>query len=729
MPVYLLALGLWLHAFFWGTGIGWLAMPRRWQKFWPLLALPSGFTLQSTVVWVGALLDLKGTNSYAGPAELIPLGLLFVALCRSSPARLARDLMRLGGVLAASVGTLLALVFPYAYNNHGLTTGSMGSCDAADYAGGARLFMEFARSDRTGFLGLTEVTRVMSIDHIFDFYLRLMHFTPCALVALNGTIFGLAPHELIGVIVALLLASAVPVVFLISRGLLEFAPLPSIGIALLFGFSPVNWYAVYQTAMAQLLAAQAIGVLTWASWCLWRFGASGGGRSYWGVLGIAFLLILGSYSFIIVVCLMPAVTFALGIALWKRQFERFMNWLLWILVPLSTAVLFFLLRSYSIVERLAVFKKYDEGWKIPYLWPEGWLGIVQEPNLRPIAEPFHSAAIGLLVAALVVTFAGHGRRRSKLLYSSACLAVPSLLACIFLYRKGINWGHNENRSYLAYKFFCVFYPGILPSLCAWMALAYRGIIERVFFLVLLGATLVGILRVDLKFEQLMVAPPLVVERELLDVRSVESMPQVTSLNMMIPDMWSRLWANDLLLEKPQYFPTHTYEGRLNTPLKGVWDLNGGPIVVTLPDGDSRNINESFSLINTRSPYFLRVSLGQGWHDPEHIQHRSIHWIWSKGDATLQFLNPHPDPMEVSLRFRIRSNREQKFEVQINGKTLLGAAIGPDIRVFEVPSVVLAKGLTKVELWTSLPPLAANFEDTRLLGFALFGLNVNVARFP
>ena len=81
------------------------------------------------------------------------------------------------------------------------------------------------------------------------------------------------------------------------------------------------------------------------------------------------------------------------------------------------------------------------------------------------------------------------------------------------------------------------------------------------------------------------ATQLIVDKDLLEVGKVEAMDQVTSVNMLVPDFWARLWANALMLRKPQYFPTHTYEGRLNTPLKGEWDFNGGMLKVRVPEPD------------------------------------------------------------------------------------------------------------------------------------------------
>ena len=66
------------------------------------------------------------------------------------------------------------------------------------------------------------------------------------------------------------------------------------------------------------------------------------------------------------------------------------------------------------------------------------------------------------------------------------------------------------------------------------------------------------------------------------------MPEVKSLNMRIPEMWNRIWASEFLLHKPQYFATHTYLGRLNTPpfaangiLTVVWCRYGFPRVRAL----------------------------------------------------------------------------------------------------------------------------------------------------
>mgnify|MGYP003377541117 CR=1 FL=1 len=108
---------------------------------------------------------------------------------------LKTDILIAGAGLGGVAGALAALVLPFAFASTSLTTFSLGSCDAADYSAGARVLQEFARGDRAGYLGLVEVVRVHSVDNFFDYWLRLNHFTPSALIAFHASIFALAPHE------------------------------------------------------------------------------------------------------------------------------------------------------------------------------------------------------------------------------------------------------------------------------------------------------------------------------------------------------------------------------------------------------------------------------------------------------------------------------------------------------------------------------------------------------
>ncbi len=723
MYFYLVAFGLLLHVLFWGAGLALLAMPRPWRKFWAVLAAPAGFALQSLVVWAGAYAGLKGTNSYAWVSETVPAALLAVGVWRRGGGVVLEGLKKMPAVWLATAVCLAALVLPLARASKGLTTASLGSCDAADYAAGARVLMEFARGDREGFLGLTEVERVMSTDNFFDFWLRLNHFTPSALIALNGTVLDCAPHELTGLMTMVLLAASLPLVFWLARAVLGYGGQVSLGIAVLYGVSPITWYAAWHVAMGQLLAAQAIALITWAGIALWR------GRMEWrrgvafgGVLAVGYALVLGSYNFILLVCLVPAVAYAGGVAVWRGEWRRLGRWGLLMLAPLALCGVIFWERVAGLAERFALFQTYDFGWKIPALSPEGWLGMVMNTGLGPLAAGPRVALVAAVAGLLGVALVRGAKRGRRSAWAMVSLAVPALLGYGYLNLRGVRLGTNA--SYDAYKILAVFYPGVLAALFYWVTLGARGWARG--GAVVFGAVILALnLRVAYRFANRMESPPLIVGRELVELKKIEGMAEVGSLNMLVPDMWSRLWANEFLLRKPQYFETHTYEGRLNTALRGEWDLNGGLVQVMLPEGGSRRINGEFSLARTGSPYFLRVRLGDGWHDLERLPRGSTRWSWTKGDASLRIENPQARPLRIACHFKARSEVERDLQFWLNGKRVRTGKVGRELKLVNIPEFTIPPGSSTLELKSSVPPTRPDGGDTRPLGFAAYEIRIEV----
>jgi hypothetical protein len=207
---------------------------------------------------------------------------------------------------------------------------------------------------------------------------------------------------------------------------------------------------------------------------------------------------------------------------------------------------------------------------------------------------------------------------------------------------------------------------------------------------------------------------------------VEGLDRVKSVNLLVPDFWARLWANALMLRKPQYFPTHTYEGRLNTPLRGEWDLDGGMLQVRAPGPDGETLGRRFSLVRTSSPYLLRAGLGAGWYGTEQSRGRQTKlWNWSKGDAALELFNPQNRPLKVVLHFTARSLISRDLQVWVGGRQLRTVQVGTALRRVRVPAIHIPPGRVTVWLRSSLPPTRASVQDERLLGFAAYSIVVDV----
>ncbi|HNC23441.1 MAG TPA: hypothetical protein PLU52_04480, partial [Opitutaceae bacterium] len=621
-----------------------------------------------------------------------------------------------GLVMVLALG---ALVRPMAQASKMLTTVSLGSCDAADYAAGARVLQEFARGDRSGFLGLTEVVRVASVDNFYDFWLRLNHFTPSALIALNDSVLGLRPHETTGLLTAVLLAATLPGVYWLARTLLRLRPLGAGWVAAVYGFSPVTWYAVAHVAIGQLLAALAIVYLTWTGVALWR------GRATWalvGVLAMAYWIILGSYNFIVLVCLVPAVAYAGGRALGAGAWGRLARWCAVMLAPLAVCGAVFTQRTLGLVERFQLFGQFDFGWRIPVVTPEGWLGAVGGTDLSPLALPLR-VGLGVVLAGLVVAALVGERRRGGLGFMVFALVVPVMAGYAFLEARGVVRGTNA--SYDAYKILAVFFPGLLVAAAVWTRLTGSAV-RQLRWLAWLGVAVFTVASAasTTRFMGQLRNPPLIVTPAMAQLQLIEAKPEVTSINLEIEDFWTRLWANAFLLRRPQYFPTHTYEGRLNTPLRGEWELNDQLAGVASPSPtDTQRFGASLHLLRRASPYYLRIEFGAGWYPRESVPRADRQWRWSQGDAEVRVFNPQAEARTVTLRLRTRSLVDRDLEV-LSGSEVAGRiAVRRELAEGTVSDVTLAPGWTTLRLHSPQPPTPGSPADGRTLGFALYGLEI------
>jgi hypothetical protein len=725
---FIVAFAVLAHVVFWGAGLAACVMPWAWRRFWPVLVVPAGLALQSAVVWAGALAGLKGTNSYAWASEVLPVGLLWWASRRLSWRAAIVDVQRFAWVWGVVLVVLGALVLPLAWVSKGLTTFSLGSCDAGDYAAGARVLQEFAKDERGGFMGLKEVVSVQSVDNFFDYWTRLNHFTPSALMAFNGSILGCQPHELTSLLTMVLLAGSVPLVFWMARALLGLGGRESVGIAAIYGLSPLTWYAVGHVAPGQLLAAMAVGLITWSGVAMWR------ARLTWvhaarfaGWLAVGYWILLGSYNFIIVIVLVPAVAYVGGLTVWHRSWARGARWLAAMLVPLAACGVIFFGRVAGLIERFQLLRTYDFGWKIPALGPDGWLGLVSGPEL----EPWRNSGLNWILAGVVVLlwiavgWRAWRQRRAKA-WTALAMTGPVLAGYLFLQWRAAVFGTNA--SYDAYKLFSVFYPVMLPSFCGWVALRWSGQLrDKRSVVVALALVITGnLIGAGMVFSRLVTAP-LIVDGELRQLRKLEARAEVSSVNLLVPDMWSRLWVNALLLKKSQYFETHTYEGRLNTPLRGAWDLNGGLIALRLPDGGSERLGAHFSIANTKHPYFLRVRLGEGWYDLEQLPRSPVRWNWTRGDATLRVENPHDRSRRVVAHFQARCEEPRELQLWLNGRLMRSVQLTENLNVVRVPEITVPPGASVLELRLSPARARPGPSAGRPLGLALYGLEIEVKR--
>jgi hypothetical protein len=718
MLYYLTAAALVLHTYFWGAGLAWLATPRVWRRQWWAFAPGFGLALQSAVVWTGAHTSLPGTNAYAWWSELLPLGLLVAAARRRGTGWL-RNWRGGVGVAAMMLAAGWLLVSPMTKAGR-LTSSSLGSCDHADYAAGARTFQEFSRGDRTGFLGETEVTRVGATDCFFEFWLRLNHFTPSALLAHNCSILGRQPHELASLTGAVLVLLNLPVMLLLARVTVRLRTTRLLVLTALYAVSPLTGYAVHHGALGQLYAAHGIALLTLAV-----FGASRtrceSVRAFAPLVLAMLWLLAGSYNFILTVALAPAAAWLLFEGVQRRDMRGPVRAGAMVAAMSGLCVVLFWGRFDGLIERFRLFEQFDFGWPVPLLTPEGWLGFVRDPALH--AWP---AGARVVLSAGVMLFAAIGgimlwRRNREAALAALALTLPVLGGYAML-----AWEARvrANASYDAFKLLSVFYPGLLSGLLCWLAVRPRSVVVAR----LGGALVAAILGVNLmlagEMRRLMQRPPLRLETTVVGLGGLEPDPRIASLNMRIDDFWTRLWANEFLLRKPQYFLTHTYEGRLNTPLKGQWDLSDSLLraVPVNSAADYRDINGQFHAVRVGGSGRIELGYGGGWYE---IEGRGAgRWRWSSGDGEIRVHNAASTSVSMHLTAELRAVTPRDVELRLNGRTLVVRALGDTQQSLDFGTATLPAGDSTL-VFHSLAPATSPAGDTRRLAVALYRLTAAV----
>ena len=718
MLYYLTAAGLIAHTYFWGLGLAALALPRVWRRWWWVFAPGFGLALQSAVVWTGAHTAVAGTDAYAHSSELLPLALLILAIQRR-PIPLPRGWL---GVLVVMLVAGWMLVSPMAQPGRGLTTSSLGSCDQADYAAGARVFQEFSRDDRTGFLGLPEVTKVRSADYFFDFWLRLNHFTPSALLAHNAAVFSVESYRLVSVTAAVLVLLNLPLVLFLARVMVGMRGRWLVGLVALYALSPINAYAVHHGMLGQLYAAQGIALLTLAT-----FGASRaahGGRRVWPFLPLvlaAFWLLAGSYNFILLVCLAPAGAWLLA-QLWsRRNLPAILRVIALLVTGLTLCVGLFWGRFAGLIERFSLFQQYNFGWVVPLFSPEGWLGLLKDTGLNAAPTSARVAlslgVIGLWVAGLAALW-----RRQK---SQAFAALALVLPVVF------GWGLlawearvRANASYDAYKLISVFYPGLLAGLSCWLTAAppRRRSVQQATGVMLTIILAVNVLLAG-EFRRQMATPPLRVDRSLVELGRLEQDDRITSLNMLVEDYWSRLWANAFLLRKAQYFAIHTYEGRLNTALKGEWNLSDSVLhLAPLRMEDFRRINERYHLVRAAAPGLLQANFANGWYAEE--RSGSSRWRWSGGRGRILVTNPTGAPVRAELRLSVRAIEPRELTLRLEQHVIGRQPLNGSLQEVLFANMLLQPGATVLSLTSEATAAGPAGGDARTLAFALYDFELH-----
>jgi hypothetical protein len=212
------------------------------------------------------------------------------------------------------------------------------------------------------------------------------------------------------------------------------------------------------------------------------------------------------------------------------------------------------------------------GWFMPFVFPNGVLGIVFDRSYlsnAPIVVRL-ILTIPLLILLLWGLVKAYGDKRQTFIAAGACLATifAGYLLLAFMGRTDLGLG-----GYKSFKLLSFFLPLVVCSWMLWMqgqvredriTRRIRRIVVCIIAPLVIGSGIAASVKAARRSR--------VVTPEIAALRAIEKMPQINSINIHSMECWDILWQAYFLMGKKLYFAYSSYAGREATPLQGDWDL-------------------------------------------------------------------------------------------------------------------------------------------------------------
>ena len=734
MSWLLLGVAIFAWRTFWGLGLSWLLLPQRMRRYALFFAPLAGATLQMTVVWIGATLDLAGTVVYVWGASVVPVSLLGAAILKMGKTGLRLDLVRmrnLGGVIATALLALAILILPASQAGSDPTTVSLGGCDAGSYAAGAEALKNFPASDRTGFLGQAGPNLRMEALGLHDWWMQYDHFGPAALLAMTAALLDRDVFKILTIDAATYWAMLLPMVFWLARQGFGLRVRASMAVMVILALSPISQYVVHHGLLGQLLATGASVLLWWASAGLLRRST---GRRWWACVGwatVANALLIGSYAFFLPLIYAPVLIKVALSVVWpvaaktsvagtgKLEWGRAIGWSRGMGTALLISGGLFWSRIVALPYHYSDLSSHGYGWEIPRFNFAGLMGSFSDWQLTP-SSPIVSGSIAIAAIAALGLSWRQGQLNRDWCGTLIGLAVGVILV-YGLFLSGFLGGGKQS-SYQAFKVIAVSYPLVFLVLAGGLRLLDAK--SRVWqtagggLAILLGG---ANLHATLNLTERIGTAPLKVDSMLGAVRRINDMANVQSVNVLYPEVWPRLWSSAYLLTRHQYYADASYEGRPASPLAGAWDLSYASVrVIPAQETDQIWLNPMHHLTRREQAQKVVGTFVSGWHREEVLHHHR--WRWSSGLGSIGLQNTTNAELSVTLKLTGARSVEGELIVRLNGAEMVRSNCSDKPGAVAEIVARLQPGQNVIEFDPGQGAL--RIDDTgRTLGFALYTLDV------
>lgn len=573
---------------FLGIGLAILITPKEIKKYALLLAPAIGYSYLTLAGWHFYLRDFKGTDASAQALAIPPSFFLIFAGWKLRKTGLFSGIQRLiekefVAPLIIAVLSFIVASSPFFLAHDtakmsGLTSISLGNNDIADSASIATYLKEHARTDRTGFLGQSDIFRYLADVAIFGG----SYFT-----AFSSTFFSLETYQLQSMSLQLFFFIGTILFFILAREGFHYSQTVATFVTAIFAFHPIMYFIMFHGFQGQLLATSLsllfyVANLTALQYC----------RSlldYVRYLPINILTLWAislTYPVILPFVIAPLLIYAALRYLVQREFSgiHFAAYMLASIVFITAVSTW---RTMEAAKYFLLMGRTEAGWFFPLLSLDKWLGWTWGDRSLQHGPGLISGIISIILATTVALgiWKQYWQKRDLALLAVSFL-LPILGGYLILGFTGQVNGHWGG--YRSFKFVAYYLPVLLLSsfLIIDKYLPQLTRHSRNDILLALGLTALIIMPTGstLYLTTRMVRHHSLVDEGLANLTEIATLDRIQSINVLSKDCWDTLWIVNFLLNKKLYFETSTYAGRKASPLKGNWNLfrRGQETVDSLP---------------------------------------------------------------------------------------------------------------------------------------------------
>lgn len=439
------------------------------------------------------------------------------------------------------------------------------NADLQELAAIARYMQEFPRDTTVGFMAPPNNFVVQS-DYVW--------FGASMLSAVMSSLLRSEPYRLQSLVLVVVASQACSFVYAIARENLSFNRATSVAVGVVYAFSPVVAYMVWQSFGGQIISTTLmLGIVYLVSDAQTRPAEARVQFSYFPAVLLLLCGMFVTYHFMVPIVAVLLCFYIAVVAALERSWPR----LLYGAAPiLAAALLAVALNPVRVQGALMMFNKLStggNGWFIPWLSPDVQLGFAASKlfgyggfslldyDLNPRRIPGIVVAVALAAAAAWCLLRERGQQL-RLAFVLG-LAVPVLLLGFYYAVKETN-ADGVLGSYRSYKFTSMFLAFTLISLATWFgAQDLRGKRWRALLGASLAAILVAVSALELAtVRRYAAAHAFIPKDELMQIKQIESMDFVSGVDVMDDNGYALYWAHYFLLRKPQAFQSFFYGGRV-----------------------------------------------------------------------------------------------------------------------------------------------------------------------